>query len=340
MSGVLSSKKLMIVMLLILALTLSACGGSPSKPGAVSEVGGFVGGNNGFGINVLVGAPPDVIQDRGATPFSFVLTLENIGEAKVGPGTDNPLIVTRLTGIRPKDFGLTDESAARVADFTLEPAKRNFDSTIMPGEINYVNYDNLAYKEQVLDSQAITIRAEVCYDYESYATTKLCFKKDVIESNEDLSICALNSARPVGNSGSPIHITAVEQKSMNDKSIRVTFRLEHVGKGVFFYRNEPKDNYDSCDFNEANQNIFKLDVEITPTSKDLYSFECQRLDPIAGGGARGSVKMSGGAPTTVTCIVTRNKIGDVRVYEDLFNIKLRYRYGEFIEKPILVQDHP
>jgi hypothetical protein len=117
--------------------------------------------------------------------------------------------------------------------------------------------------------------------------------------------------------------------------------IEHLGNGMFFYRDQYKDLFDACVFNDMNPDIYKLEVFVEPVQKDIYDIKCLRLDnKLARGGASGTVRMFEGAPLTISCFLTRTKPMSVRVYTDLLNIKLRYRYGEFIEVPILIQGHP
>jgi len=344
-------KKSFFLILLILGLfsflllLLSACYHSRLVPEgpvmADTNLGGFVGGITGLNINVIDGAPPSVIQGAGLTPFSFIITLENAGEASVGPGTDNPLVFARLAGIMYKNFGLTEATVVKTLDSKLEPARRNFDGTLLPGEISSISFDNLAYKPNVFESLSLTIRAEVCYDYETYATTKFCMRRDVFEAQEDASICSLRGFKPVSNSGAPIHVTRVEEAPVNNDTVQINFVIEHLGNGVFFYRNEPKDLFDACVFDDLNPYIYKLEVFVEPVQKNTYGVDCLRLDnELSGGGAYGVIRMFQGAPLTISCFLKRTKPVSVRIYEDLLNIKLRYRYGEFLEVPILIQGHP
>ena len=333
---------LLIITLSLALLFISACSCSVRQPEIVpEEIGGFVGGVTGLAVNIMDGAPPSVIQDAGLTPFSVIVALENAGEAEVGPGTDNPLVFARLGGIMYNNFGLTEQTAAKSLNAKLSPAKRNFDGTIMPGEINYISFDNLVYKPNIFESIALTLRAEVCYDYETYVTTKFCMKKDVLEAWEDASICTLRGPKPVGNSGAPVHVTNVEEAPINNKTVQINFVIESVGDGVFFYRNQPQDLYDACVFDDLNPHIYKLEVFVEPLQKDIYNVTCLRLDnQLAGGGAYGTVRMFRGAPLTISCFLKRTTPMNIRLYEDMLNVRLRYRYGEFIEIPLLIQGHP
>ncbi|MFH0870793.1 MAG: hypothetical protein V1866_07100 [archaeon] len=330
------------LVMIIICILISGCSISTTKKPTQKkpEMGGYVGGLQGLTARLLEGSPPDVIQDSGITPFSFTVSLENAGEATVGKGTDNPLVFVRLAGISYKDFNMKQEEAAIRFDDKLEPVKRNYDDSVTPGEISYVGFDNLAYVNHVSESIALTLRAEVCYDYESYATAKFCVKREVFESVEDSTICVLRGPRPFGNSGAPLQVTKVEEAPINNNTVQINFNIEHLGNGVFFFRNEPTDLFDACVFSDMNPNRYKLEVFVEPVQANMYNVSCQRLDgSLPGGGAHGVVKMPDGAPLALTCFVKRLKPMESRVYQDLLNIKLRYRYGEFIEKPILIQGY-
>ena len=321
--------------LLCAMLLFSSCSGNGRGLQAMT---GFVGGNTGLKIGVMDGVPPKVVQGGGKNPFSFILMIENVGEAPVGPGTDNPLIIARLTGILPSSFGMTDSGSAKTLDSTISPARKNYDGSDSPGEISQISFENLVYTHQVFESLSLTIRAEVCYDYESYATVKFCMKKDVLENYQDLSICSLNGYQPVGSSGAPLHIAAVNEMAINNKTVQLNLLIEHLGRGVFFLRNSPKDLFDTCVFNDMDPNIYKLEVFVEPVNAGAYDISCVRLDEkLEDGGAHGIVRMYQGAPLTISCLVTQARPVDMRVYQDLLKVKLRYRYGEFLEVPILIQ---
>ena len=333
---------ILLILVISLGLILQPACRRAGPPPIEEQIGGFVGGMTGLDIHLMDGAPPAVIQGGSLTPFSFIVALENVGEADVGPGTDNPLVMIRLEGIMYNNFGLTDATAAKALDTRLASAKRNFDDTILPGEINYIAFENLIYEPRIYDSLALTIRATACYDYESYATTKFCMKRDVLESWEDASICTLSGFKPVANSGSPIHVTSFEERAVKTDTIQLNMVIEHVGTGLFFYRNDYQgDLFDVCVIDEIYPHIYKLEVFVEPIDPNAYEVECMRLDEsLPGGGAYGTIRMPRGAPITMSCFLKRTSPMSTRIYEDLLNIRLRYRYGDFIETPILIQGRP
>lgn len=332
---------LIILGLFSILIFLSACARGPSGPFAPAGFGGFVGGPDALIVSVVDGAPPDVIQDEGLTPFQFIINLENAGEAPVGPGTNNPLVLARLTGIMYPSFGLTEQTAVQTLDISLESAKRTFNGGQVPGEMNFITFDNLAYVTNIAESYTVPIRAEVCYDYENFATTEICMKNDILEVREDASICTLRGPKPVANSGGPIHVTAVTEGPVNSDTIQLNFLIEHVGRGVFFARSPYTTLFEPCSFDDANPDMFMLDVFVEPIEDNEYEIDCLRLDgQLPGGGAYGTVRMYMGAPLTISCFVKRLQTQQMRVYKDILNIRFEYRYGEYFDVPVFIQGHP
>lgn len=336
----------LIIITSLALLLLASC--SPKNPRFV-RLEGFLGGHQGLVATTLPGAPPETVQDLGLTPFSIVVSLHNLGEADVGPGTENPFVMVRLAGIMHNNFGLTPEKAIKTLPEKLMSAKRNFDGTIIPGEISYVSFDNLTYKANVAGNLPLTIRTEVCYDYETKANVKFCMKNDVVESKIDSSICTLRGYKPLGTSGGPIQITSVWQELVNDNTIKLNINIENVGRGIFFSRSSDTSNLlTACDPTERNPDLFKLDVSLIPVEQGTYEINCPRFGSQSStpdllvaprwlGGSSGTIRLYGGAPLTLTCLITRKSPSNTRIYEDMLNIRLRYRYEDFLEVPIIIQ---
>jgi hypothetical protein len=74
-------------------------------------------------------------------------------------------------------------------------------------------------------------------------------------------------------------------------------------------------------------NKFNLDIEITATDNQA-TIKCYRLANTN----KGKITMYNGAPQQVSCTIQR-PTGST---EDTITITTRYRYGQFIEQPIIV----
>jgi len=295
----------------------------------------YVGGSVGLNTYLIEGMPPPQIHDASTYPFGVGVAIENMGEADVGPGTDNPFVMVRIEGINPETFGVTDNDIQQVVPVPIRGARRNFDGSIFPGEITTVTFEPLTYAPDIHGNTQFTIRADVCYDYETVATSQVCIKDDVLENIQDTSICSLTGEKNPQNSGGPIHISSVVENPMSQNKIQVVFTIEHVGIGEFFGRPLTGDDLsERCDFSVRNFNKYYVDVEVEPLSDSRMFIKCARFS----NSNTGRIKLYQGAPTTVSCTIERNQPSSHRIFQDLLNIKLKYRYGQFIETPILIQD--
>lgn len=325
---------LLVFLVAITAIFLTtSCSTEPNEGPNLAQP--YIGGTVGLSTYLIEGMPPPMIHDAGTFPFGVGVAIENQGEADVGPGTDNPFVLVRLEGINPEQFGATDNDIRQVLASPLRGARRNFDGTIFPGEITTVSFEPLTYAPDIHGNTQFTIRADVCYDYETYATATICIKDDVLENIQDTSICSLTGEKFPQNSGGPLQITSVMENPMAENKIQVNFVIEHVGIGEFFGRPQGADDFSEiCDFSVRNFNKYYVDVEVEPLSDSGMTVSCSRF----GGSNSGRVKLYQGAPTTISCTIERTRPSVGRIFQDLLNIRLRYRYGQFIETPIIVQD--
>ncbi|MFH0870794.1 MAG: hypothetical protein V1866_07105 [archaeon] len=325
--------KMMGVMIaLAMVLFLTSCS---TENNQVDLTRSYIGGTVGLTTYLIEGMPPSMIHDGGTFPFGVGVAIENQGEADVGPGTNNPYIIVRLEGINPTQFGISDQDVIQILGSPLKGARRNFDGTIFPGEIGSANFEPLTYLPNIHGNTQFTIRADVCYDYETLATAQICIKDDVLENIQDTSICSLTGEKFPQNSGAPLHISSLIENPMAENKIQVNFVVEHVGIGEFFGRPTSGDTKgEICDFSPRNVNKYNVDVIVEPLSDPGLTISCSRF----GGSNAGRIKLYQGAPTTISCVITRTGGGSGRVFQDLLNIKLKYRYGQFIETPIIIQD--
>jgi hypothetical protein len=323
--------QLAILLLAVLALITGCAQGNTQNNLAQSYIGGTVGLN----AYLIEGLPPPSIHDAGTFPFGVGLALENVGEADIGPGTPNPFLIVRLEGINPEQFKVNDNFIRQQVNVPLLGARRNFDGTIFPGEITNVNFEPLTYMPDIHGNTQFTIRADICYDYSTTATAQICLKDDVLENLQDTSICSMTGQKNPQNTGAPVQVTSVVENPMSANKVQVNFVIEHVGTGEFFGRPpEGSANQEICDFSVRNTNKYYVDVEVEQLSDAGLTISCARFN----GNRIGRVKLYQGAPTTISCTIERTRPSSGRVYQDLLNIKLKYRYGQFIETPIIIQD--
>jgi hypothetical protein len=325
------NKYLYLVASLALIVLLSGCK-TTSTSNTLAQT--YIGGTVGLNTYLIEGMPPPTINDAATFPFGVGVVVENQGEADVGPGTSNPFLMIRLEGINPEQFGTTDDEVRQVIASPLRGARRNFDGTIFPGEITTATFEPLNYKPDLHGNTQFTIRADICYDYETMATAQICLKDDVLENIQDTSICSLTGEKFPQNSGGPLHISSLVENPMSQNKIQVNFVIEHVGIGEFFGRPTGDINQEICDFSVRNFNKYYVDIVVEPLQDSGMTVSCSRF----GGGNEGRVKLFQGAPTTISCTIERTRQSAQRIWQEPLNIKLKYRYGQFIETPIIIQD--
>jgi len=322
-------------------LILTTCSGPELDKNVIP----FIGGDVGLYTYVLDGAPPPVVTGAGTYAFSVILGIENLGESDVGLNTENPFVLARLSGIQPKDFNVVDADLVLRLDQTLRGAKKNFDNTIFPGDITTLNFESLMFMPLIFGSEIFTFHAEICYDYTTNTMLKVCIKDNIVENFQDSSLCNLRSDLIPFNSGAPLQIVEAKQNPLGNNKIQVNFVIQNIGNGVFFSRADDSD-YGACDFNIRGPTIYKTLVVVHSFDPDNYELDCRGLDnsqigfegvAIPAGAQYGVIRMRDNAPKSLTCFL--NKIGGSgRVFQDLLNVDLYYRYAEFLEIPLLVQE--
>ena len=288
----------------------------------------FAGGVEGLSMEFVRGAPPDAIFDNGGFPFSITVLIENLGEHTVKTGEG----YLEVTGINPRDFDKGSQADLREDIPTeIDGVVKNFQGTVLLGDKIDMGFDDLNYIPQLPGNFLPTIRANLCYNYETRATAELCVKRDLLTNIDTKEICSVSGEKIVYNSGAPIQITAVEQNPAGSDKIQVLFTISHVGF--------------------QDDRFFKIDTECddvqTNRDKDLVWFEvisdlsgaradCSGLREALADGSGGFIELTNGADQQIVC--SFDVTGVDSVYETPVQIRLAYRYYQFIEKPILIKD--
>jgi hypothetical protein len=253
-----------IVLMIVLLLFVASCTQGPAVPNQQVP---FVGGNKALQIGYIEGMPPAAIQDNGME-FGVGIMLHNVGEADIGPETDNPYVRVSLEGFRPGAFGLTYAGMHEDLEQPLMGSRKNFDGTIVPGMLASVQFDGLSYADPVEGNLIQDFLVKTCYDYETRATAQLCYKNDIIQTAQD--ICSLTGEKLPQNSGGPVQVTSIVQSPLSSYKVLVSMVIEHVGPGVFFGRTSDE----TCDDSTLNMNRYR----VGPVQKGRASYTGARRD--------------------------------------------------------------
>lgn len=319
--------KRLLVILAVLAIFLVSCKGGTEGPQVETP---FAGGVEGLSMSFVRGAPPDEVFDNEGFPFSISVLIENLGEYTVP--SENGYV--EITGINPADFDDSGVSEALDLKQNLEEeidgVVKNFQGTILLGDKIDVSFDGLNYIPDLSGNFNTKIRANLCYNYETKATTYLCVKKDLLSNIGTAEICDISGDKIVFNSGAPIQITAVEQNPAGSDKLQVLFTLSHVGYSEDrFYKLDT-----DCDDYAGNTDKDLVLFEVVSQLEGVEA-ECSGLRDSQSSNS-GYVELPNGADTQVVCSFDVSSADSI--YETPINLKLGYRYSQYIEKPMLIKD--
>jgi hypothetical protein len=319
---------LVIIPTLALLLLLAGCSGNTNQNKPTDP---FIGGNIALNLYLQNGMPPPTIYDGGKYPFGVNIVLENVGEADLGPGTENPYVTARLENILPAIFGITDADLHQVLGERVNGRKKNFDGSTLGGMVANFVFADLNFQGKLQGNDQVTIRGTVCYDYSNTATTQICMKADMLENVQDSTLCSLTGEKVVYNSGGPIHVTKVIQNPLGNNKAQINFEISHVGTGEFYGRSATED----CNPSVRNTNKYYVDLNVSVQDPN-GRVTCYRLN----NGQSGRIVMYGGTPQIISCTIEHIGTTSARVYSDILTIRTFYRYGQFVEQPILIQSVP
>ncbi len=322
---------LQLLISLALVTFLTACASQQKQTQTGPSATPFIGGTNALSASFLPGAPPDYIFDKGQYPFGISVHLENLGEHDVGPADG----YVEIVGINPKDFGLNTQADLR-KEFTdiLTGAKKNFAGDVIEGGRTIVSFGDttpLNYKPDITGNFDMTLRANLCYDYKTIASSKLCVKRDLLTNIQTKEICDVQGDKLVVNSGAPIQIISMSQNPIGNNKIQVNFVVAHVGaQNDRFFK---KDTV--CDDKTTNLNKDIVYVNIVSDINGNKA-KCSGLQQVNADGNAGYITLFNGAPRNVVCTFDVSGIDFVAQIPLL--VELEYRYFQFIEVPVIIQD--
>jgi len=320
-------KKLLIILVVFALMTVTGCQGQTET--TISGSTPFIGGQTGLLMSFIPGAPPEFIFDKGNLPFGISIKLENVGEDEVTV-TDGYI---EIVGINPVDFGKGSQ-ADLIQPFPndMAAAKKNFDGTVLPGGQTIVEFGELKYLPDLHGNTDVTIRADLCSNYKTQTSTKICVKGDLLSDVEGKDICTVNEDKTAFNSGGPIHITQVREAPIGMDKIQVSFTIEHVG--------EPTDSFfavssDNCDDTITNPERYMVYVNVVSDINGKFP-KCDGLEMPTADRSAGYVRLFDGAPRVVTC--TLDVTGIDSTFEELFEVDLDYKYLQSIQTQVQVRD--
>lgn len=304
-------------------LLLAGCGDGATTTGSGYDP--FIGGSEGLELTFISSAPPDEVYDNDKFPFSVTVELENLGEYDLENGDG----FIEIRGISAEEFGVSPSSLKKSLG-EIQGARKSSDGSIQKGLIDIISFDGLSYQQDLAGDLPINnLRVRACYDYETKASAQLCLKPGGHDGFRENEICMIAESKTVANSAAPLHVANVKEHPRGDDGVMISFDIVHQGNSNFkWFASGDSD----CDDTIGNAEMYSLEVEVEPIVNGRYRAECARL----GGNDKGDLVLTRGAPQSIVC--TFNTGNQDIEFETPVNIKLRYRYSEYIEKQILIKD--
>ena len=312
--------KTLFVTFIALLLLVSSCqdfGGFGFGKDKSPQQSTFVGGTKGISIAFSEDQPPTAILDDNQEELFIALLLKNGGEYTIPVGG----LIGSLSGIKQKDFSIN--SFNKKNDFEIYGTVKEGD-IVIPGAEELLEFGNAAYKVDLPGDIDFQLRADVCYDYQTQAVTKICLKENVLKKGF-ADVCEINNpSLQFENSGGPVQITDVRESTVGSSKVKVTFKVVNKDVGAVFL---PHTFSDACSGHESDKD--KVKVSVFNPAKN-FDIACNQL----GGSASGSVKLIN-KEKDISCTIETGSFQEAS-FQDVLIVQLDYQYRQAVTTPLRV----
>ncbi len=326
--------KIIIMALVALMLLFSACGGGDTPTTNTPVYKPFVGGDSGITFEFMPGMPSDIpgaISDNG-NEFAIGVKLTNDGEYDIDAETDGDYLKLELKGIKPEYYGLTNADLIKYLEEDLKGSRKNIDGTILKGDFNMLAFEGLSYKSDIQGDLPVNFMVDICYDYGTKSSTRICVADDVnkaLVDENDQKICMVSANQETQNSAGPVKVQNMRQSPSGGSKISILFDIARIGFGdIYLFENE-----NGCD---SNTDKDKIKVVVSLPEQSTALLECTGFTQ-GPDGLEKVMTVFKESPQAITCRITGEE-GEDNVYLENLNVNLYYRYNEQISKSVIVKD--
>lgn len=336
-----NKKHYIIALLICLVILVSSCkksgassGTAPRKP--------FIGGTSALSINFEKDGPPPEVTDDRSFAFNAIVRLKNEGETKVFRDD----VKINLAGFDPSDFSINDFDEVRnnIPDNDLDPKRMDAEGNLIEGTVTFSTFPKTqsdTFTPVTFNGNTeFTFRADVCYNYQTFANAKLCVLRDMINVRDTGGICKPSGAKPLHTSSGPVQVSNFRQSVVGKDKLAFTFDILLSSNVEIFW-----DNLESrpvSDFEEGcprdpirrrqRENTVGVEIMEIPLDPIVKSFRCGGLD--RDGGKKGTVRLVSGK-RTITC--TADLVQDRLDLEKNIGINLIYNVMDNKQTKVLVK---
>jgi hypothetical protein len=247
-------KKHMIIIFLCLLLLISGC-----KKAETGKTGTFLGGTDGVSISFVNLAPPSQFSQNDSVNLKVLL--KNQGETKIATGNAR----ARIFGVELNNFDLKSDYKG-----TLGPLEAKGEFTKEGGQ-QEIDFGNIKYKLPIINSVDYTLRARLCYPYQTKASVDVCIKSAISQESGE-TICDITGEKITSGSisSAPIQITSITEQTRSSDQVRFDITIENKGKGEVYPVNSKCEDLDDEIKRVSNKN--KLNVRVNSPVGVVCSF--------------------------------------------------------------------
>ena len=306
----------------------AATGSAPRTP--------FIGDTSGVVINFEKDSPPPEVTDDSSFGFRAIVNLKNQGEFTI----PRDHIKVNLIGFDPADFGHSFEDLRDVTpDDNLQSKKRDAEGNLIDGTTTFAQFPKSGsdfVPSKFPGNTPFTFRADVCYNYQTEAISKICVLKDMINVRDD-SICRPTQSKTVYSSSGPVQITNLRESVIGRDKLAFNFDVVlNSNVDIFWTKDKivPTTFDDGCPrdprFRRERENQVGVIINEIPIDPIFSNLKCGGLDD----GGTGVIRMISGK-RTVTCTVdvTPERLD----LEKTISITLQYNVLDTKETQVLVK---
>ncbi|MBS3143325.1 hypothetical protein J4446_00390 [Candidatus Woesearchaeota archaeon] len=244
-------KKYVIIAFLMFLVALSSCS-KEEDDGTLK--GSFYGGVEGVSIEFKKSSPTDQFDQGEEIPA--IVTLKNSGEYDIVSGKAKAEIygINLETFNIPEGYKGTNGILRGKGEFNLEGGEREID------------FGNLRYDGEIINSGDFIIRARVCYPYQTKTDVPVCIKSATSQEAGE-SVCNIEGEKVVDNtiSSAPIQVTSITEKTRGSGQVRFDVKVENKGTGNVYSNDMVCEDLSDYQIEARNKDKMLFEV-INPTN--------------------------------------------------------------------------
>ena len=301
-----------IILLLVLGvLVLSGCTTDQGDVHVLTTA--FYGGSEGVSIEFKDIAPPEQFDQGEDVPVRVLL--KNKGEYDILAGNAK----AKIYGINTEVFNLPSEYKPTTG---ILRGKGEFN---IDGGEQEINFDSLNYGEDVINSRDFTIRAKVCYPYQTKTEVPVCIKTSLSEESGE-GVCSVSGEKVVDGSVSsaPIQVTSVKEVLRGSNQVRFDMTVENKGVGDVYANDVSCEDLEDDLTRLNNKNRIYLEV-INPQNVECGFISGEDSD-------KGLIELNDNKKV-VSCNYEASD-----TYEDTLRVVFSYVYTDTTSKQITIYE--